>query len=476
MGHQLVTKHDYSRSAIRSHMATRSVVRFNHCTARPSENNLVLTEVVIPRPTVAVPTVQELNALIVNFNSPELGFLALWLAQRARLNGYVRSYVNKGRVWEKMLERAPLLADTHRRTFGRRRIADPGLISLTRDAGIWSDLLGAGFGRANRLPGPFRNYWMNHFQEKVRHAVSREATRMPSDTNCVVAYCGFGLPAFRSQRGADAKRKVLNYPIAHHRQQRKMRDEECQLQPDFASTWTGFDHWAPGFEDQLDEEIASADGILVGSSYARDSFVAEGVPKEKLKVVSYGVDLATFQPATERVVREKFEVVYAGQLTQRKGISYLLRGYQQFERRDSRLTIIGSTVEGMTPFLPYRHLFRHLPHLTRPALANMFRQSDVFVFPTLVEGMPLVVLEAMASGVPVIVTANGPADLVRDGVDGFIVPQRDPDAIADRLDRLYRNPELRLAMAGNARQRANEFGWDRYALQTHDYLSQLINA
>lgn len=454
---------------------------FCHCyfksfSDRLSENHLLLSEVDSARPSVLASSICQPNALVVNFNGPELGFLALWLAQRGQLTGYVRSYVNKGRRWERMLERAPLLAETHRRTFGRRRIADPALISLTRDAGILSDLLGAGFGRANRLPGPFRNYWMQYFQENVRHAVSREATHMQPNTNCVVAYCGFGLPAFRARQGEQATRNVLNYPIAHHRQQRKMRQEECQLQPEFASTWTGFDHWAPGFEAQLDEEIATADGILVGSSYARDSFVAEGVPAEKIKVVPYGVDLQTFRPAAEQVVREKFEVVYAGQLTQRKGISYLLRGYQQFERRDSRLTIIGSTVEGMTPFLPYRHLFRHLPHLTRPALADMYRQSDVFVFPTLVEGMPLVVLEAMACGVPVIVTANGPGDLVRDGVDGFIVPQRDPNAISERLDRLYRNPELRLWMAANARQRAMQFSWDRYATQTHDYLIHLINA
>ena len=434
-----------------------------------------MTEVDPTRQFTAKLTNREPNALIVNFNGPELGFLALWLAQRGQLTGYVRSYVNKGRRWEKMLERAPLMAETHRRTFGRRRIADPTLISLTRDAGIWSDFLGAGFGRANRLPGRFRNYWMQRFQENVRHAVSREATRMTPDTNCVVAYVGFGLPAFRARQG-DNKRNVLNYPIAHHRQQRKTREEECALQPEFASTWTGFDHWPPGFEAQLDAEIEMADGILVGSSYARNSFVAEGVPEAKIKVVPYGVDLQTFWPATEPVVRDKFEVVYAGQLTQRKGISYLLHGYQQFARRDSRLTIIGSTVQGMSPFLPYRDLFRHVPHLTRPALANMYRQSDVFVFPTLVEGMPLVVLEAMACGLPVIVTANGPGDLVRDGVDGFIVPQRDPDAISERLDRLYCDLELRLSMARNARQRALQFGWDNYATQAHEYLSQLVNA
>jgi glycosyltransferase involved in cell wall biosynthesis len=92
----------------------------------------------------------------------------------------------------------------------------------------------------------------------------------------------------------------------------------------------------------------------------------------------------------------------------------------------------------------------------------LYRESDVFVFPTLLEGMPLVVLEAMACGLPVITTANGPGDIVRDGVDGFIVPARDADVISERLERLYRDPELRATMGRNASARAREFDWPAY--------------
>jgi glycosyltransferase involved in cell wall biosynthesis len=77
--------------------------------------------------------------------------------------------------------------------------------------------------------------------------------------------------------------------------------------------------------------------------------------------------------------------------------------------------------------------------------------------------MPLIVLEAMACGLPVIVTANGPGDIVRDGVDGFIVPSHDAAAIAGRLERLYRDPQLRFAMGRSARERASEFSWSTYA-------------
>ena len=98
------------------------------------------------------------------------------------------------------------------------------------------------------------------------------------------------------------------------------------------------------------------------------------------------------------------------------------------------------------------------------------------MLPTLIEGMPLVVLEAMACGLPVIVTANGPADIVRDGIDGFIVPERDDEAIAERLDHLFRHPELRHEMGRQAALRALEFSWDAYAERALGVLAALAPA
>ena len=90
--------------------------------------------------------------------------------------------------------------------------------------------------------------------------------------------------------------------------------------------------------------------------------------------------------------------------------------------------------------------------------------------------MPLVVLEAMACGLPVIVTANGPADIVRDGIDGFVIPERDEDALCDRLERLHAQPERRVEMGRRAALRAREFGWDTYAATALRALDDLREA
>ena len=406
------------------------------------------------------------QVLVVNFNAPELNQLARALAAQGRLQRMVRPYVNKGRAWERALAALPLGGRLYSRTVGRRQLGDPALAALTHEAGVASDWCSAIIGRSRWLPNDWRHGWTNRLHMQVRESVANAGallmTRAAGQVQTVVAYEGFALPAFDVAQRTGAKR-WLNYPVAHHRQRRLIRDEELTLQPSFASTWPGFDDWGPGHEERLDREIETADQVLLGSSFAADSFVAQGIPRSKLCVVPYGVDLQTFSPPAQPPPGDVFKVIYSGQLTQRKGLSYLLQGYQRFARADTELTLVGGQVGGPEPLRPFAHLFEHVPHQPRPALAERYRQSHVFVFPTLVEGMPLVVLEAMACGLPVIVTANGPAGIVRDGIDGFIIPQRSPEAVQEKLELLYRDRERCAAMGRNAARRAQSFSWQAYA-------------
>ena len=417
------------------------------------------------------------RTLVVNFNAPELNQCALALAHAGRLARYVRPYVNKGRGWERALAAAPLAGRLYGSTFGRRLMDDPALASLTHEAGVLPDVLAATAMRLHALPDALRRRWTNALIKSLRESVAESAARLAHDADCIVAYEGFALPAFVARRASGQGRTVLNYPVAHHRVRRRERLEEIERQPAFASTWPDFDDWPDDHEQRLDDEIALADAVLVGSTYAADTFVAEGIPRSRMKVIPYGVDLRTFAPASvderARRARDGFQAIFTGQMTQRKGLSYLFEGWRRFARADARLTIVGQTVGDPRALAPHASLFRHVPHQSRPELARHYRASDVFVFPTLVEGMPLVVLEAMACGLPVIVTANGPADIVRDGVDGFVIPARDPDAIAEKLETLYCDPDLREQMGTNAARRAAEFGWAAYADKVKDCLATL---
>jgi glycosyltransferase involved in cell wall biosynthesis len=230
----------------------------------------------------------------------------------------------------------------------------------------------------------------------------------------------------------------------------------------------------PEYSERLERECEIADRILVGSSFVRQSFAEVGYDPSRIAVTPYGVDTDRFTPPEKPRNDGVFRALFVGQIGQRKGLSYLLQGYEKFRRPDSELHIVGSYSPGHEVYARYRDLYRHTPHVPQKDLASLFRQADIFVFPSLIEGMPLVVLEAMACGLPIITTTHGPGDIVRDGVDGFFVPIRDAEAITMRLEQLYRDPALREQMSRNAREQALRHSWDTYAQRAADVVMATV--
>jgi glycosyltransferase involved in cell wall biosynthesis len=110
---------------------------------------------------------------------------------------------------------------------------------------------------------------------------------------------------------------------------------------------------------------------------------------------------------------------------------------------------------------PAFHGPTYVGQVPRSRVMDEFRRADLFVLPSLCDSFALVHLEAMACGVPVITTPNC-GSVVRDGVDGFIVPIRDAAAIADKVELLLTDRGLRARMGRSARERAKEFTWARY--------------
>lgn len=395
--------------------------------------------------------------LVVNTSFPELNHLAAELAECHLLSAYVRPYANLGRLWERKAARLHGLGEVYRRTFGRRKMPEPLSSVHLREAGVALDFLMAAHALLPSFP-PFRSEIDDFLVHARTNVVGKAAARFLSNEDAVVASWGCAEWVFRAAKARDILR-VLNYPLAHHNFTRRYLLEEAELQPNFETTLNSHDHpeW---YKRRLDAEIEMADHILVGSTFARDTFIGEGVPAEKLTVMPYGSDVSLFSPEGKRVSQgDGLRLLFVGQIGQRKGISYLLDAVRQMENGRDALTLVGQLQGDERVFKDSRNLFLHIPHVPHADLPEIYRQADVFVFPTLVEGLGIVVLEAMASGLPVITTPNGPGDVVRDGVDGFLVPPRDVNAIIDRLEILRSNPELRVEMGRNARQRAQEYTW-----------------
>ena len=225
------------------------------------------------------------------------------------------------------------------------------------------------------------------------------------------------------------------------------------------------DIYDPRDTEREERQYAQADCITVPSSFAARSFVEEGIPAEKLRVIPYGVRLDSFHPAGEPSP-ETFEVLFVGQVSLRKGVPYLLQAFSELRHGRKRLRIAGPVFPHMKPLLaklPTEHV-EIIGAVSREQLIQLFSSSHVMVLPSLEEGLALVQGEAMACGCPVIATPNtGSEDLFSNGKQGFIVPPKNAAVIRDRLQQLADAPNLQKQMRAAALQRVQFLGgWNDY--------------
>jgi glycosyltransferase involved in cell wall biosynthesis len=213
---------------------------------------------------------------------------------------------------------------------------------------------------------------------------------------------------------------------------------------------------------------AIADAITVPSNVVRRSFLAQGLAEEKIHVIPYGVRLDKFKP-TGTPPTVSFEVLFAGQISLRKGIPYLLEAFARLRHPRKHLTLAGSMqddVRHLLAKLPTEHV-TFLGAITQTELAERMSRSHVLALASVEEGLALVQGQAMACGCPIVATnATGAEDLFSDGVEGFIVPDRNSTVFAERLQQLADDPALRQRMSDAGLKRVKTLGgWDQYGAQ-----------
>lgn len=295
-----------------------------------------------------------------------------------------------------------------------------------------------------------------------RRAFARAAARISLRRGAgVMAFNSNATVTFRALEGSGLP-CVLDQSIAHRRWRERVGAEELGTFGGWART---SDSWAtaPEVVAEEDEEVARADLILCGSDFCASTMVAQGVPREKLAVVEYGADTERFSPGP--VPRDEppiIRLLFVGALVLRKGIPYLLEAVKRVQGLHPRLTLAGLVNVRQEALQPYRQWTSTRGAVLHADMPALYREHDIYVFPSLVEGSSLSIYEALASGLPVITTPNA-GSIVRDGIEGFIVPARDTEALSAAIERLAKDRELRLEMGRAARRRALAYGdWAHY--------------
>ena len=302
--------------------------------------------------------------------------------------------------------------------------------------------------------------------DAVYRSLDRKVSQRIADPRfrAVYAYEDGAQESFRAATTRD-KVRIYDLPIGYWRAARSILQEEAEREPEWAGTINGNLDSAQKTA-RKDAELHQANLVIVASSFTLRSLEHAADFRGSVVMIPYGAPRWEGPPPEKpaaRMATGKLRVLFVGSLGQRKGLSYLFRAVQSLGDQ-VELTVIGS--RPLVPCAALDHALSRVRWIAscshREVLAEM-AAHDVFVFPSLFEGFGLVLLEAMAMGLPIITTAHtaGP-DLITEGVEGFIVPIRSSQAIAEKLELLHRDPERRVAMAERARSRARDFTWEQY--------------
>jgi glycosyltransferase involved in cell wall biosynthesis len=321
-----------------------------------------------------------------------------------------------------------------------------------------------------RLPDLVIRQWKYLADITFSTFVARNLT----DCDLYVGMSGTALQAGKKahQRGA---RFICDRGSAHIRVQDQLLREEHD---DWGLPFSGIDQRTMDHEEA---EYAEADLITVPSTFAFRSFVEQGVPAKKLRLLPYGVNVELFQAVAEPV-EGRFDVLFVGGMSLQKGVQYLVQAYQKINHQAKSLTFVGAPSHALIALLQRRGLWpseaKVLGHIPQTELKKIMSRSHVLVLPSIQDGFGMVMAQAMACGCPIIVSQNtGGEDLISEGVEGYIVPIRDANSLAERLQQLADKPEKRGVMGVNSLKRIQYIsGWNAYGEQAMAIYGEVLQS
>jgi glycosyltransferase involved in cell wall biosynthesis len=301
------------------------------------------------------------------------------------------------------------------------------------------------------------------YREFDRHVAGVIASnRLPGRVRTAYAYEDAAEDTFEAAR-ARGLACIYEMPIAHWQTVQRLLHEEAERLPEWRQTIQGLDDSTAKLERKC-REIDLADTIVVPSRFVLDSLPAQVRSAKRCVLAPFGAPSPSARAGEAR--REgagPLRVMFAGAMTQRKGLADLFAAMRLLQRSDVELIVLGAL---NAPLSFYRSQYPDFVYEgTRPhaEVLRVMRSCDVFVLPALVEGRALVQLEALASGLPLIVTAHtGGDDLVEEGRTGFTIPIRSPEAIAERLAWFADHRDALAEMRRHAIRKAAETSWLHY--------------
>jgi len=238
---------------------------------------------------------------------------------------------------------------------------------------------------------------------------------------------------------------------------------------------------SPKINQKILEDVHEADVLLVPSRTVADSFASRGIDKRTVKI-PYGANLKRFffdgQAFEARGKRVgALRVICVGAIGLRKGQLYLLEAARRLGLHKMQLTLVGAVSPEVQHLLPqYRDWFTHIERVPSERMSETLSRHDVFVLPSLEEGLAVSQCEAMACGLAVVTTREaGGEEILEDGSTGFLIEAASIDALANRLETLYADRETVQRVGWAAQDSVRKYyNWEGYANKLRELYFSLL--
>lgn len=213
---------------------------------------------------------------------------------------------------------------------------------------------------------------------------------------------------------------------------------------------------------------------VVANSQGLADLAKETAPKQKFKVIPNGVDTKSFYPVSDNEKYHKFSITAGGTLFgAKKGLKYLISGFAKFNKKhpDTRLVLIGSgdleeELKKQVKKLNIQNSVEFIGRKSHKWIQKNLPKFHVFCLPSINEGMSNAALEALSSGLPLILTdTGGTKEILTEGENGYTVPKKNTDEISIKIENLYLQPNLRKTFGDASRKKAENMNWNKVAIE-----------
>jgi starch synthase len=286
------------------------------------------------------------------------------------------------------------------------------------------------------------------------------ARRYASSSDIFWGFQGSCLESLQAAREA-GRLAVCEFATAHVTAAKRILQQEAEKHPEWAGTISNF-HFPDWYQTRLEQEPHAADICVAASGFTRDSLLEVGVADERIRMLPLGCDVDQFA-FTPRRQNGELKVLFVGGIGQRKGIKYLLQAIERVNSRNVKLQLLGPLPADDTPLKKWSKWFEYLGQTDQQGVVARMQQADVLVLPSVFEGFGLVIVEAMATGMPVITSTHscGP-EVIREGVDGFVLDPDDVEGLASRISWFAEHREHVCEMGAAAHARSQELSWEAH--------------